>query len=457
MKKKTIIGIISLFVLSLILLLAYKSKDLNVNKNIPTNNIEVTILKKEHNLITVQDKDNIVYTFKSDIIDTDIGNNIILTYSGILDKNKEIQDISVIEYKENDITTTSVESTIPIELNDEGIFSKYYEQAYELLKTLTIDEKIGQLLLVRYDDNIDNLKKYQFSGYVFFEKDFKNKTKEQVINMIKKVQDNSKIPLLVAVDEEGGIVNRVSTNTNLRSSPFLSSSELYELGGFNKIKEDTIEKSQLLYSLGINLNLAPVVDIANEDAYIYNRTFKKGTDLTTKYATTVIETSKNTKVSYTLKHFPGYGNNLDTHNSKSIDERTLESITNNDLLPFKSGIKAGAEAILISHNTVNAIDEVNPASLSPSIHNMLRNNMEYTGVIMTDDLYMGAVKDIQEKVKKAILSGNDLLIVTDYESAFNEIKEGLNNKDISESLIDKLAFRILSWKFYKGLLYVNQK
>ena len=138
MKKKTIIGIISLFVLSLILLLAYKSNNLNKVET-TTNNIEVTLLKKEHNLITVQDKDNIIYTFKSDIIDTDIGNNIIITYSGLLDKDKEIQDISVIDYKENNITTTNIQPNIPIELLHK--LADYYKTSIDYLLYRTDERK----------------------------------------------------------------------------------------------------------------------------------------------------------------------------------------------------------------------------------------------------------------------------------------------------------------------------
>lgn len=211
-------------------------------------------------------------------------------------------------------------------------------------------------------------------------------------------------------------------------------------------------------NLGLNLNLAPVVDVSTDpNAYMYERTLKKDTNLTADYAKTVIEASKNTGVSYTLKHFPGYGNNTDTHIASATDTRSYDDILKNDLPPFKSGIEAGAEAVLVSHNIVSSLDSTNPASLSTSTHNLLRNQLKFTGVIITDDLDMGATKSITNKYTKALLAGNDLVIVTEYDSAINEIKESINKNTISEALVDNVALKVLAWKYYKGLIIDNEK
>ena len=344
-------------------------------------------------------------------------------------------------------------------LNNNDIFGMYYDKANELLKNMNIDEKISQTLLVRYPDNAkDILEKYQFGGYVFFEKDFRDKTKPEVKEMINNLQNVSKVPILTAVDEEGGTVVRVSSNPNLASSKFESPRDLYLSGGFDKIRQDTINKSLLLSELGLNLNLAPVVDVStNSGDYMYKRTLGENTELTSTYAKTVISASKGLGVSYTLKHFPGYGNNSDTHTGQSIDNRSYDDIVKNDLPPFEAGINEGAEAVLVSHNTVTNIDSSNPASLSVDIHNLLRNKLGFTGIIISDDLAMGAVSSIDNVTVKAITAGNDLLITTDYEESFNDIKEAVNNKTIDEGLIDKLAFRVLAWKYYKGLVFENQK
>ena len=111
--------------------------------------------------------------------------------------------------------------------------------------------------------------------------------------MIKEVQEVSKIPLLTAVDEEGGKVVRISSNKNLVEEPFKSSKELYKEGGFERIKEDTIEKSKVLNNLGLNVNLAPVVDVStNASDYMYERALGENTELTATYAKTVISASK---------------------------------------------------------------------------------------------------------------------------------------------------------------------
>lgn len=401
-----------------------------------------TIIKTDNELLTVQDKDNIIYVFKknNDLIS---GNNIKIEYKGNLDKNKEIQENEIISYEK-------INKNIYLE----SMFDKYREDALEKLNKMSLDEKIAQIFLVRYPDSgVDTLKKYQFGGYVFYAKDFENKNYDEVKKMISDLQDVSKIPILTAVDEEGGKVVRVSSNPNLVKEPFKSSRELYLEGGFETIKEDTINKSKILFDLGINLNLAPVIDVStNSNDYMYSRALGEDSSVTSQYAKEVIKASKGLGVSYTLKHFPGYGNNADTHSGEVIDNRSYEDILKNDLPPFETGIDEGAEAVLVSHNIVNSIDSNNPASLSISIHNLLRNKLHFKGIIITDDLAMGATKDIDGATLKAILSGNDLIITTDYEKSINSVKEAISNKVIDESLIDRLAFRIIAWKYYKKML-----
>ncbi|MBO5375969.1 MAG: beta-hexosaminidase [Bacilli bacterium] len=353
--------------------------------------------------------------------------------------------------------------TLPVSSDEEsitksnsGIFSKFSTLAENKVKSMSLDEKIGQLLLVQYPNSgaIDAVKKYKLGGFVFFEKDFKDKSENEVINMIKDVQEASSIPLLTAVDEEGGSVVRVSSNSNLVNQKFSSPRELYLDGGFELIEKDTKEKSKVLNNLGLNVNLAPVVDVSvNSSDYIYNRTLGENTTLTSTYAKTVISASKNSGVSYVMKHFPGYGNNLDTHDGEVIDNRTFSEIETNDLPPFEEGILAGGEAILVSHNTVVNIDSNNPASLSLSVNSLLRNNLNFTGVIITDDLSMGAVSSIDNVVVKALLAGNDLIMVSDYEKSFKEIKDALDSGELSEDIIDEANRRIISWKYYKGLMY----
>ena len=416
------------------------------------------VMSVDDDKVTLQDSNHIIYTFG--VVDSNIsvGDVIELEYSGSLNKNKTLQDNEVLGYKT--ISVSNDEEEIPSVWQDDGIFKDFYIFAAEKLKTMTLDEKIAQLLLVRYPDTnpVSTLEKYQFGGYVFFEKDFRDKTKSEVKEMINNLQEVVDIPILTAVDEEGGTVVRVSSNPNLVSSKFQSPRELYLSGGFDKIREDTVTKSLLLSDLGLNLNLAPVVDVStNSSDYMYNRTLGENTELTSTYAKTVIRASKGLGVSYTLKHFPGYGNNADTHYGTATDNRSYDEIVKNDLPPFEAGIEEGAEAVLVSHNTVTNIDPDNPASLSTDVHNLLRNELGFTGIIMTDDIAMGAVSSMDNAAVKAVLAGNDLIITTDYEESINSIKKALEVQTIDESLIDKLAFRVLAWKYYNGLIFENQK
>lgn len=360
------------------------------------------------------------------------------------DKKNEVIDYTVVE-----------PSKIPDAWLDGGIFSRHHVLAYEKLKTMSLDEKIGQVLIVRYPDSgaTSLLNQYHFGGYVFYEKDFKGKTKAQVINMISSVQSASKIPLLTAIDEEGGTVSRLSSNTSLTANPFKSSQELYKEGGFDSIAADTRNKSRILKELGLNLNFAPVVDVSEDPtAYIYKRTLGLGTDMVSTYASTVIGVSKGTGVSYTLKHFPGYGSNLDTHKGSSTSKKSYDDIMKEDIPPFKAGINAGAEAVMVSHNIVESIDSSNESSISSKVHALLRNDLKFTGVIVTDDISMGAMKNVTNIGGKTIAAGNDLIITSDPVTTFNQIRTSIANKSVNEEVLNRAVFRVLSWKYYKGLL-----
>lgn len=311
------------------------------------------------------------------------------------------------------------------------IFAGVLDRARKKCDKLSLEEKIGQIFLVRYpeDKQTEILKEFKLGGYLLFERDFKGRSREEIKREIEELQEVSDIPILTAVDEEGGKVVRISSNNKLADSKFKSPRELYLEGGFDRIKEDTLAKAEFLQDLGINLNLAPVVDVStNEKDYMYKRTIGEDTEITSEFARVVISASKTFNVSFALKHFPGYGSNLDTHTGGSTDNKSYEEILNRDLPPFKAGIEAGAEAVLVSHNIVNAIDSNSPASLSTKVHEILRRELGFSGIIITDDLYMGAVSKEEDAVVKAVLSGNDLIIVTDYEKSINEVKIALEER-----------------------------
>ena len=366
--------------------------------------------------------------------------------------SKSVRKKKVSNMKEDNEISTSV----PSEYNDSGIFKDYYEAAYKKLMSMSIDEKIGQMLLVRMDDTkVDSIiNDYHVAGFVMFSRDFKNKSKEQIKSEIDKYQGMSKIPMLFTVDEEGGTVVRISSNKSLRSESFKSPQDIYNESGMEGIISDTKEKSELLKSLGINVNLAPVADVpTNASDFIYERSFGLDATETSKYVETVVSTYNEAGLGSCLKHFPGYGNNVDTHTGVAVDNRDYSVFEESDFLPFKAGIESGVPSILVSHNIVKSMDSV-PSSLSIEVHKILRDNLGFTGVIMTDDLAMDAIsKYVDNANVEAVKAGNDLLITTDYETSFNDIKEAYNNKEIDDITINKAVFRVLAWKYSLGVLH----
>lgn len=337
------------------------------------------------------------------------------------------------------------------------LFGDYYPKAEKVVDEMTLEEKVGQIFLVRYDSSVvhDQINKYSPGGFVLFAKDIENHTKESLANELNENQKLSKYPLTFAVDEEGGIVTRVSRFTNFRSERFKSSQDIYSEGGYELLAATEKEKAELLLSLGFNLNLAPVADVSvDSNDYIYNRTFGKDAKETSVYIKNMVEYANEAGISSCLKHFPGYGNNVDTHNGSAYDKRSYDNFLNNDFLPFISGIEANVPTILVSHNVVESIDSEYPASLSSKVVGELRNTLGFSGVVITDDLAMGAVKDYVEEGSAAVLAinaSNDMIITSDFETMYNEVLNAVYEKTIKEETINMAVKRIIAWKMAYGL------
>lgn len=360
--------------------------------------------------------------------------------------------------KAPEVTTAPPVTATPTILTPELIPTNNELKADEILDNMTLEEKVGQLFFVRSRDDlaISDIETYHLGGYVLFAKDFEGKSFEEVKDSVETIQETSKIPMLIGVDEEGGTVNRLSKYLQFRSAPFQSPQALFQQGGLDLILSDTTEKTLLLKSLGINVNLAPVCDVStNPKDFIYSRSFGQNAKETAKYVKTVVTEMNRLNMGSTLKHFPGYGNNVDTHTGIAIDERTYETFVENDFIPFQAGIESGAGSILVSHNIVKCMDENLPASLSPSVHKILRNELDFGGVIMTDDLYMDAIKQYSNDEEAAILAieaGNDLLIATDFDVQIPAVINAVKNNQITEERINESVMRVLLWKFNLGII-----
>ena len=347
-----------------------------------------------------------------------------------------------------------------IKENEENLDKEEEEidELRKMIEEMTLEEKVGQMFMVRVPlENASTLAStYHLGGYILFARDFEGKTKDEVIDTIKNYQDVVSIPMLIGVDEEGGSVVRVSKFKELRDTPFASSQEIYASSGFEGIKDDTLDKAEFLKSFGINVNFAPVADVStNSSDYIYKRSFGQDAHNTSSYVSVVVKAMNDAKIGSVLKHFPGYGNNVDTHTGISIDNRSLDSFKDSDFLPFEAGIKAGADIVLVSHNIITAVDSNNPASLSKDIHDILRNDLNFDGVIITDDLYMDAISKYLENADaavKAVLAGNDLICTTDFEAQIPAVIDAVKENIISEKQIDESVYRILKLKVKLGII-----
>ena len=334
----------------------------------------------------------------------------------------------------------------------------------DLLSSLTLEEKVGQLFFVRCpaESAVEDVSTYHLGGYVLFGRDFADKTADDVIQTIRSYQSASEsdtgIPLLIGVDEEGGTVVRVSSNPNLRPSRYKSPQKLLSEGGTEALVADAADKDALLAALGINVNLAPVADVSTDPSdFMYDRTCGLDAAGTADCVSAMVAQMAADGMGSVLKHFPGYGDNVDTHTGIAVDERSLEHFAASDFLPFSAGIDAGGgtAAVLVSHNIMAAVDPDLPSSLSPAVHDLLRDKLGFDGVAMTDDLAMEAVAAYSEDGAVAVMAlqaGNDLIITTDYRTQIPRVIEAAENGTLSLERIDQACRRVLTWKQNLGLV-----
>ena len=326
------------------------------------------------------------------------------------------------------------------------------------VNNLPLEAQVAQMFFARCPD-VDAAAlaaEYDIGGYILFGRDFEGQTPDSVTATIQSYQDAAATPMLIGVDEEGGTVVRVSANPAFRAEKFRSPQALYNEGGFDLITSDTMEKDELLSSIGVNVNFAPVCDVSTDPNDFMNaRSFGRDAAQTSEYVRTVVGQMAADGIGMVLKHFPGYGNNIDTHTGIATDERPIETFRESDFLPFAAGIEAGAQSVLVSHNIVTCMDSELPASLSPAVHDILRDELGFEGVIMTDDLIMEAITDYTGGENAAVLAvqaGNDMLVSSDFVTQYNAVLAAVQDGTISEYRIRESAIRVIRWKMDLGLL-----
>lgn len=383
---------------------------------------------------------------------------LLLTLAGC---GKEIKDTV------NSDESTSIKDADPETLDDITMDSL----VSEVLGQMTLEQKIGQLFIVSTDsldfnaekkmtDKMkENIEKYQPGGVIFFSFNLKNK--KQIKKFINKMQKCSEIPMFMSVDEEGGTVARVANTKEMGTTQFPSMSEIGKTGDPNQAYQVGSTIGREIGELGFNLDFAPVADITTnaENTEIGERSFGSDPELVSDMVVEVVKGLQENGVSATLKHFPGQGDSGDdTHKGFVNLEVTIDRLRDIEFQPFKAGINAGVDMIMMSHVAVRPITQTEvPASLSSlMVSDILRDELQYDHVIITDAMNMKIITkfyDAGQAAVMAIEAGNDMILMPDdFEKAYDAVYDAVKDGTISEKNINSAVSRILEVKIRRGIL-----
>ena len=330
---------------------------------------------------------------------------------------------------------------------------------------MSLDEKIGQLVIVGLDGYVNDenstylIEKYRVGGFVLLKQNVKDTEQLlELMNSLKKTNAANKIPLFLAIDEEGGRISRLPDDfKKLPSSGRIGQANdkrlAYQAGSL---------LAEMLKTIGLNMNFAPVLDINSnpENPVIGDRAFGASSELVTELGMEAMSGIKAQGIIPVVKHFPGHGDtDVDSHVGLPVVEASLSRLESFELIPFKTAIENQADAIMIAHILLPKIDPNNPASFSkPIITDLLRKKMNFDGVVITDDLTMGAVVnnyDLGEAAVESLKAGSDIILVChDYEKevrVIEAIKKAVETGKITEERVDESLYRILSLKKKYGL------
>lgn len=295
------------------------------------------------------------------------------------------------------------------------------------------------------------LAKYAVGGVVYFGKNMKSE--EQLKEMIDNTQLYTKYPLFIAVDEEGGSVSRVA-NAGIATGVG-SAQEIGASGDANNAYQAGTAVGTYLANLGFNLNFAPVADIANvENSVMAKRSYGSDAATVSTYMNSMMKGLEEQKVTACLKHFPGIGcTTKDTHDGIVTTDRSIEDFRANEFTVFQAGIDAGTNMIMVSHMAATSLAGDNtPSSLSDKVvTDILRNELNFNGVIITDAMNMSAISEYygaDEAAIMALKAGCDMILMPeDFEKAYNGVLQAVADGTISEERINDSLRRIYRIKY----------
>lgn len=361
-----------------------------------------------------------------------------------------------------------------------GLFSKTVnadtsvtdKQIDNYIKKASLQQKIGQMYVARTPQKVGQAEhdayKYNLGGYIIYDEDLKGYTQDQFKSKIDTYQKAAQLPLLIGIDQEGGSVSRL-THTGFVAQDgdqFKFPREQYqnaekkEVGtGLDAVTTYAEDTASLLRGIGINWNYAPDADYSDDPtSFIYQRGFggvlgKNSYQATADYISAVVPAWQHEDlIAATLKHFPGYGDADDTHTGFAHNTKSKSKILSEDTLPFKAGIEAGVDSVMVTHVIYDKLDSKYPASLSKKINKLLRNNYKFNGVVVTDALEMGAIKDFAKQHGNtsadvlAVKAGNDMIMSADYVKGIPAIAKAVKSGQISQKQINASVKRILQMK-----------
>lgn len=362
-------------------------------------------------------------------------------------------------YKKDNEINNSITNDEKENINGtDEIMREEKEPIDDKINSMTLDEKIGQMIITgfngsEYNDDMDRLiNEYKVGGVILFARNIEDSN--QMIDLTRALQENNNnLPLFISIDEEGGRVSRLPDDVEKFPSAFT-------IGLINDQQtayENGKEIGYTLKRLGINLDYAPVLDIySNENnTVIGDRAFSKEESIVSTMGIATMEGIEDADIIPVVKHFPGHGDTeVDSHYGLPIVYKTLEELRNFEFIPFVKAIESGCDVIMVSHIILNEVDSSNPASLSKIvISDLLRKDLEFDKVVITDDMSMGAITSImsiEEACIRSIKAGCDILLLgnayEEIEQVIDSIKLKIYNGEISEEQINKSVKRILELK-----------
>lgn len=369
---------------------------------------------------------------------------IIIIILGILFNDKNI--FSNVE------ESKSAQEEIPIAQQNLTIDEKVDKTVASMSKT----EKIGQMVMIGIqgtkvdDDSLYMLNQYHMGGVILFDRNMENPEQVKQLTSDLQAQSNEKVPLFIGIDEEGGDVVRMAE----KLTPPPSQKEIGATGDIEQAKTWAIKTAKSLKDMGINVNFAPVADVGSND----KRSYSTDTNTVIDFVRAATKGYQQENIIYSLKHFPGIGKGrVDSHVDSSSIDVAREVLMTEDIIPFKTIIDENDPNdyfILVSHLKYPALDEEYPASLSSKIMtDLLRNKLGYKGIIITDDMEMGAVanhNDFRSIGVNAVKAGADIVLVCHEYKHQQEVYLGLldavNSGEISQERIDESVKRIIKVK-----------